>query len=108
MRLGMGADATVLKRLVETVRLLPAGIRINPIPWAELLQLVADGRPASLGQLGRSPLGLKHYKDTLDRVILSRFASVSDFPDSSFSSLGLAGGGVHDSCAARISAASML
>jgi hypothetical protein len=40
---------------------------------------VADGRPASLGQLGRSPLGLKHYKDTLDRVILSRFASVSDY-----------------------------
>lgn len=62
----------------ECVRGRP-GVRLEPIPWDELVALISDGSERALGSLGRSPLQLKEYWDYRDGVILRDFATVTDY-----------------------------
>ena len=37
----------------------PTGVRLEPITWAELSELIADGSESALGTLGRTPLQVR-------------------------------------------------
>jgi hypothetical protein len=52
-----------------------AGVVLEPMPWQQLVSLIADGSPRALGRLGRHPLGIKRYWDHRDKVLLQRYAS---------------------------------
>ncbi|KAL6782180.1 hypothetical protein ACKKBF_B39365 [Auxenochlorella protothecoides x Auxenochlorella symbiontica] len=56
-----------------------SGVRFEPTTWSELLALIEDGSAPALGQLGRSPLGLKHYWDRCREIKTKEFVSMLDY-----------------------------
>ncbi|KAL6782179.1 hypothetical protein ACKKBF_B39360 [Auxenochlorella protothecoides x Auxenochlorella symbiontica] len=44
----------------ESVRGIP-GLRLEPLSWEELREIILDGSPAALGRLGRDPIAQRDY-----------------------------------------------
>ncbi|GAB4822255.1 hypothetical protein N2152v2_009301 [Parachlorella kessleri] len=55
------------------------GLRLTPITWEELRQILADGSDEALATLGRSPQELKAYWEYTPQVINKQFVSVTDY-----------------------------
>ena len=62
----------------ELLRGLP-GMRLEPMPWNEAVEVVRDGTSVALARLGRMPLQSKHYREFRDGVILQEYVSVTDY-----------------------------
>lgn len=56
-----------------------AGVCVDPTSWQEAVQIVNEGTVESLSKLGRSPLGIKYYREFLRDKILTKFVSVTDY-----------------------------
>jgi hypothetical protein len=56
------------------------GVRLDDdaVTYEEAVALIADGSVEALGRLGRSPLAIKHYWSTMDKL-KQEYASVADY-----------------------------